>query len=139
MEHPRQVTIEGYTPDEILGLPGEQVDSFILSGEPVVFKAGSAEILAQIAADSHKLVVELAQIKGGGEGVLLTLWVLAERLALKKGLQQVEWIVYATSCADPNLKLRRLLERKGFVVKVVPDKGEAYHLIQKPKNSGQYG
>jgi len=43
----KQIDIEGYTPDEILNLPDEQLDGFVLSGEPLVFRAGSAEILGE--------------------------------------------------------------------------------------------
>jgi hypothetical protein len=86
-------------------------------------------LLGQFKIRSEALVVELAQIEGGGEGVLLTLWTLAERIAAKRGLHQVEWIVHAVSCAKPNPKLRQTLERKGFVVKNVPGAGEAYHYL----------
>jgi hypothetical protein len=42
---------------------------------------------------------------------------------------QSEWLVYATACAKPNLKLRRVLERRGFTVREVPGKGECYHQL----------
>jgi len=32
----REINIEGYSPDEILGLPDEQLDLLALSGEPLV-------------------------------------------------------------------------------------------------------
>jgi hypothetical protein len=41
----RNVLIEGYSADEILTLPNEQLDRFVFCGEPIVFRAGSAEIL----------------------------------------------------------------------------------------------
>jgi len=40
----------------------------------------------------------------------------------------IEGIVHAVSCAKPNLKLRRVLERRGFVVEKIDGVGEAYHL-----------
>jgi hypothetical protein len=43
----REVDIEGYTANEILNLPNEQLDAFVLSGRPIVFRAGSAEILGE--------------------------------------------------------------------------------------------
>jgi hypothetical protein len=39
-----RIDIEGYTANEILNLPGEQIDAFVLSGRPIVFRAGTAEI-----------------------------------------------------------------------------------------------
>jgi hypothetical protein len=130
MSNNKQITIEGYTAEEILNLPEEQVDAFVLCNEPVAFRIGSAEILGQFKINIDSLVVELAHIAGGGEGVLSTIWLLAERYASKKNLKTVEWIVHAIYCAKPNLKLRRLLELKGFTVKNISGVGEAYHYVQ---------
>jgi hypothetical protein len=74
------------------------------------------------------LIVELAHVDGGGEGVLPTLAALAQRYGRRRGVSQIEWFVYATHCANPNLKLRRVLERRGFVVRDVAGKGECYYL-----------
>jgi hypothetical protein len=38
--------------------------------------------------------------------------------------------VDAVHCAQPNLKLRRVLERRGFVITVLPTVGEAYYLLE---------
>ena len=124
------IKIEGYTADELLTLPDEQIDGFLLCNEPVAFKIGSAEILGQFRVNGDKLFIELAHIDGGGEGVLPSIWSLAERYAVKKQLRKVEWIVHAVHCAQPNLKLRRLLALKGFAVEQVPGVGDAYHLIR---------
>ena len=94
-----------------------------------MFRAGSALLLGSFKIDSEKLVIELAQIEGGGEGVLLSLASLARRYAKLQDLSQVEWIVHAISCAKPNLKLRRVLERRGFIVKEVAGVGKAYHFV----------
>ena len=40
---------------------------------------------------------------------------------------KVEWFVYATHCARPNPKLRRVLERRGFVVREVAGRGPCYY------------
>jgi hypothetical protein len=126
----RLVTIEGLTPDQILGLPAEELDALVFCGEPLVFRVGTAEILGSFRVSGGALVVELAHIDGGGEGVLPTLAVLAERYARRMGLTALEWRVHAVHCARPNLKLRRVLERRGFQVRDVPGSGECYHLIQ---------
>jgi lysophospholipase L1-like esterase len=127
---PRQVRIEGYTPVEILALPDEQVEAFVFTGEPLVIKVGSAELLGEFRLRTDALVVELAQIEGGGEGVLPTLTALAARYAAQRGLAEVEWIVHAVTCAQPNLKLRQTLERRGFVIEDIPGTGMAYHYRQ---------
>lgn len=128
------VLVEGYSSDEILAFPFEQIEALVLTSEPILFKVGSAQILGEFAIEQDKLVVALAQIEGGGEGVLTTLWVLAERLARQRDLNQVEWVVHAINCAKPNPKLRPFLERRGFAIKNVPGHGEAYHLVKTLNN-----
>jgi hypothetical protein len=130
MSEARAIPIEGYTPDEVLSLPDEQVEAFIFVGAPVVFRAGSAEVLGEFRLRPDRLVVELAQIEGGGEGVLPALSVLAERYAKRRGLSKVEWIVHAVHCASPNPKLRRVLGRRGFAVCDVPGFGTTYYRLQ---------
>ncbi len=126
----KRINIEGYTPTEILDLPDEQLDALVLSGEPLVFRAGTAEILGEFKIKEDRLIVELAQIDGGGEGVLPTLSSLTHSYAKKRGLREIEWIVHALNCAEPNLKLRRVMERRGFQVKDVDGIGAAYYLLQ---------
>jgi len=125
----RQIDIEGYSADEILNLPDEQVDEFVLCGKPIVFRAGSAEILGEFKINDESLIVELAQIDGGGEGILPTLTSLAQRYAKKRGLQKVEWIVHALNCAEPNLKLRRVMERRSFQIVDIEGGGQAFYLV----------
>jgi hypothetical protein len=46
-------------------------------------------------------------------------------------LRAVEWIVHAVSCAKPNLKLRRVLHRRGFTIQQLAGVGEAYHFVDR--------
>ena len=123
------INIEGYLPDQILSLPDEQLDAFVLSGRPIVFRAGSAEILGEFKIKGESFIVELAQIDGGGEGVLPALTSLAQRYAKKRGLKKTEWIVHALNCAEPNLKLRRVMERRGFRIVDIEGGGKAYYQV----------
>ena len=125
----KQINIEGYTPEEILSLPEDQIEAMVFAGDPIVFRAGSAEILGEFKIKGGSLIIELAQIDGGGEGVLPTLGSLAQRYAKHKGLKKVEWVVHALNCAKPNLKLRRVVERRGFIVTNVESIGEAYYFV----------
>ena len=125
----KQIDIEGYSPEEILSLPDEQFDAFVLTGEPLVFRAGTAEILGEFKVRDRSLFVELAQIDGGGEGILPTLAALAHKYAKKRGLKKIEWVVHALNCAKPNPKLRRVMERRGFIVTEVEGAGQAYYLV----------
>jgi len=127
----RTVTIEGYSPDEILALPDDQLDAFVVSGRPIVFRAGTAEILGEFKIKDQSLIVELAHIDGGGEGVLPTLTSLAQRYAKRRGLKRVEWLVHAVNCAEPNLKLRRILERRGFQIADLENAGKVYYLVMR--------
>ena len=125
---PKEIIIEGYTPEEILALPNEQLDALVLSGEALVFRAGTAQILGEFRVIEDRLEVELAQIDGGGEGVLTTLWSLTDRYARRRKLARVDWIVHALTCAKPNLKLRRILEAKGFSIQQVNGGVDAFFL-----------
>jgi len=124
----KQILIEGYTPEEILNLPPEQLKEFVFTGKPLVFKTGSAQLLGEFILQDNRLVIELAHIDGGGEGALPTIAVLAEKYARQNNLAAVEWIVHAINCAQPNSKLRRVLERRGFQIRDLPGYGQAYYL-----------
>jgi len=123
-----QVLLEGYTVDEVLNLPLDELQAIVLRDEPLVFKAGSANMLGKFKVQGDTLLMELAHIDGGGEGALPSLAALASRFARREGLSFVEWRVHAVHCAVPNLKLRRVLERKGFAVREVAGVGECYWL-----------
>jgi hypothetical protein len=123
-----QILLEGYTVDEVLDLPIDELQAIVLGDEPLVFKAGSANILGKFKVDGDTLVMELAHVDGGGEGALPSLAALASRFARREGLSFVEWRVHAVHCATPNLKLRRVLERKGFAICEVASVGECYWL-----------
>jgi hypothetical protein len=125
------VEIEGYTAAQILDLPDETLDELVLTGESLAFRAGSAEVLGQFRIRNNLLVVELAQIEGGGEGVLPTLWALVEKYARQRELDGSEWIVHAVNCAAPNPKLRRILELRGFEIKEVPGVGQAFYYLRR--------
>lgn len=118
------VRIEGYTLDELLSLPLEEIDGYLVCGRPVVLRVGSAEILGQFRVEGESFVVEIAHIDGGGEGVLPALWRGLGGHARRKGLQRIEWIVHAAACARPNLKLRRVLEKRGYERRNLPGHGE---------------
>jgi hypothetical protein len=126
----REIRMEGFTAQEILDLSDHDVDALILCDQPLVFRAGTAEVLGQFRIVGTRLVVELAHIDGGGEGVLPVLWSLASRYARRRRLGETEWIVHAVTCAKPNLKLRRVLERKGFVVEPLRGGVEVYRLVE---------
>lgn len=127
MESTRGIKLEGYTANEILSMADEELNNFVFIGEPLVFLIGSAQILGEFRVKRESLIIELAQIEGGGEGVLQSLWLITEQYARKKNLQSVEWIVHAINCAKPNLKLRRVLIKKGFEIKDIEGIGEAYY------------
>ena len=125
----KTILIEGFSPEEILNLPQDQIESLVLTGEPLVFQAGSARILGEFQLRESRLIVELAQIEGGGEGVLPTLWVLADKYARQRKLKAVEWIIHTINCAEPNPKLRPFMERRGFTIQEVPGHGQAYYYL----------
>ena len=119
------IKIEGCSEAEILALPTEHLEVLILSGEPLVLRAGSAQILGTFHRNGRQFLIELAQVEGEGEGVLLALVGIARKIAVRFGCEGIGWTVYAVDCAQPNLKLRRVLLRRGFEVS-----GPAYRLTE---------
>ena len=121
------VKFEGYSSSELLALPKDDFDAYVFCGEPLVIDVGSASVLGQFSVEEDRLVLELAQIDGGGEGVLPAIGSLAQKIARERGLSEISWLVHAVDCVEPNLKLRRMLSRRGFVVGKVEGVGEVYH------------
>ncbi|UTW55981.1 hypothetical protein [Kordiimonas sp. SCSIO 12610] len=120
------IEIEGAMLDEILKWPEEIYDALVLIDRPIVVKVGTAEVLGQFVIESNSLVIELAQIDGGGEGVLPAINRIARRIAGLKKVDYIDCIVHAVNCVDPNLKLRSHLLKTGFQIRDLPHKGEAY-------------
>jgi len=112
-------------------LSNEELRAIVLTDEPLVFRAGSANLLGRFKVEASTLVMELAHVDGGGEGALPALAALARRYAIRERLTHVSWRVHAVHCAKPNLKLRRVLERRGFTVGVVEGVGECYQRIER--------
>lgn len=72
-------------------------------------------MLAEFNRDDACLIVNLAHIDGGGEGVLVTLWKLVTAFAKGRGYHCVLWNVHALTCANPNPRLQKFLCERGFV------------------------
>jgi hypothetical protein len=120
--------IEGYTMDELNELIGsEEFEELIFSNKPVVFNAGSAELLGQFHKDANELHIDLAHIDGGGEGVLITINSLIKKYASHKNITTINWYVNATNCARPNPKLQRVLKLKNYEVRTIKGKGAVYY------------
>ncbi|WP_431685722.1 hypothetical protein [Hahella sp. NBU794] len=120
------IQIEGVSLAEILGWTEAEFDALVLTDKPLVVNIGSASVLGQFSYADKILTVELAQIDGGGEGVLPAITRIAKKAAQIKNAEHIECVVHAIHCANPNLKLRAHLERTGFEIKQVEGKGEAY-------------
>jgi hypothetical protein len=127
----REITIEGYLTPEWAAMADEVVDDAILTGEPIVFRTGTAEVLAQARVNASQLAVEVAHVDGGGEGVMLALRQVAKSIARRRGLAAVEWLVYAAHCAVPNPNLQAVLEKSGFKLVNIEGKGEVYWMVDR--------
>jgi hypothetical protein len=130
------ILIEGYAASEILALSSEELEQIVFHGEPIVFTAGSAKVLGRFKVNHQTLAIELAQVEGGGEGALLALSTLASKYAEREHLEFIEWRVHAVHCAQPNLKLRRVLEKRGFQVRTIDGVGECYWMSQAIQHGG---
>jgi len=123
------ILFEGYTAKELLALPQSDFDEYVFCDDALIIEIGSSKILGKFSVYDNRLVLELAQIDGGGEGVLTAISVLAQKVAVVRGFSEIEWQVHAVHCAQPNLKLRRVLLRRGFDVKDINGVGEIYHKV----------
>src|SRR6476659_3860012 len=110
------VLIEGIAADELLSWPLDKLRELLAVGRPIVFRAGSSTVLAAIQIEERRLIIELAHIDGGGEGVLPTLWRFGQSYARAERFVEIEWLVHATRCARPNPRLPAVLVKMGFTV-----------------------
>jgi hypothetical protein len=122
-----EILIEGFRPRDLPDALGPELEAEVMNGRPMVARIGTAEILISLSIKDTLFRAELAHADGGGEGVLLTLIAVILRLARRKNAQAIEWLVFATNCARPNPRLRHLLERRGFTVREVPERGFCYY------------
>lgn len=122
-----ELLIEGFRPEQLPEALGPELEDDILRGRPIVARAGTAEILMAIKLRGSSLRAELAHVDGGGEGVLPALFSIIIRLARQRGASEVEWLVFATNCARPNPRLQPVLERCGFIVTQIPERGFCYY------------
>lgn len=128
------IDIDGLSGEEWLALPPEEFDALVSVG-PVLFRVGTAEVLAELRVAPDGATIILGHIDGGGEGVLLRLWVLARALCHQRGWSRLEWVVHAATCARPNRKLQRMLALKGFQVVTLDEHGKVYHLVDHPQGT----
>ena len=105
------ILIEGCTVDELIAI--DELEALVVTGDPIIFCVGSAEVLGEFSRAGDVLTVELAVVEAGGEGILITLVDAVERWSRSR-VAAIEWIVYATDCAEPNPRLIRVLTRFGF-------------------------
>jgi hypothetical protein len=133
-----KIKIEGLKVSEILELPKEYFSKLVLIDKPIIINIGSAEVLGQFAVKENSLIVELAQIDGGGEGILPTIAKIVKHIANLYDLDRIEYVVHAINCAQPNLKLRAHLEKTGFTIRDVSGKGRVYFkevgIVAEPKS-----
>lgn len=131
MSNREPIRIEGYTLDDILQFPVEELLEYVESSAPVIVAIGSAEVLCEFRIQNGTLVAVMAHIDGGGEGVLRAAHRLLADTAYRMGCTDLKLVATAVNCAEPNLKLRRLLERLNFGVESTEEYGEAYVLNER--------
>jgi hypothetical protein len=116
--------IDGIKPNELINL--DELEAYAISGRPIIFSVGEAEVLAEFSKSGKVLSVEIAVVEQGGEGVLPVLIDTIERAALMREFAAIEWSVLARNCSVPNPKLMRVLEKIGFEVRQFDSGAEFY-------------
>ncbi len=127
MNNNREILIDGFNSEEIKEL--SKADEFIdivFSDTPIIFKAGTSEMLGQFTKEDAKLRILFSHITGGGEGVLIKLMNLFREFCKDNDIREIIWTVHAVDCPRPNIKLPGLLERKGFEIVNDPIDGYVY-------------
>lgn len=119
-----EINIEACPEAEILALSAQHLEILIPSGEPLVLRTGPAQVLGTFRKNGTKLLTELALGEGGTEE---SCWPC---LGWREGYRCASAArVSAGRCmwwiAQPNLKLRLVLLRRGYEVS-----GSAYILTE---------
>jgi hypothetical protein len=128
----KSILIDGMSEEELLELVKEkEYQEIIFMDEPIIFKAGTSEILGQFNKDATSMEIILSQIEGGGEGVLLKITNLFREFAKSQAIQEIDWIIHAADCPKPNPKLKRVLELKGFKMETHERDGLVYRKIER--------
>jgi len=109
------ILIEGLTPDELIAL--DELEALAATGKPIVFRIGSAEVLAGFSILDRVLDAQLSVIENGGEGILMALIGVIEKSVASRDIIVIEWSVYARNCATPNPKLERILLMADFEIR----------------------
>ncbi len=131
MDKEKEFLIEGFTEKEINELiQSEEFLNIIFSDEPVIFKAGSSEILGNFKKQENELTITFSHIIGGGEGVLLKLMNMFRDYAKNTKKVKITWVVHAVDCPKPNPKLPKILEKKKFFIVNDPIDGNAYQKVE---------
>jgi hypothetical protein len=125
------ILIDGLSGAELLTWShSADFQELVFLGKPVIFRAGTSEILGQFTQDEHGLTIVFSHIEGGGEGVLIKLMNLFRRYARVQAFSRIIWIVHAVDCPKPNPKLPRILEMKGFEFYSDPIDGVVYRKLE---------
>ena len=122
--------IEGISLQTLKALPGDELDALLAFGRPITFRIGSANILAEFNRSENTLVVNLAHVDGGGEGVLLLVWKAIAQYATDRSYSALLWHVHALTCARPNPRLQQFLRGRGFEVVDHEVYGQVFMLLQ---------
>ncbi|HYF03232.1 MAG TPA: hypothetical protein VEC36_07640 [Patescibacteria group bacterium] len=122
-----EILIEGNNANQLLEMLDEpSFKNEIISGKPIVFKIGNAQILAQFEENDNSAVIDLVHIDGGGEGVLLAFINLAKSYCRTNNIHKTYWYIHARNCANPNQKLQRILELKNFKKRFIQGRGDVF-------------
>lgn len=126
-----KILIDGMREEELVQLSkSKDIQELIFADIPVVFQAGTSDILGQFKRTENELIITLSQIIGGGEGILIKIMNLFRKFAKENDFERIIWKVHAVDCPKPNLKLRKVLELKNFEVVVDGIDGEIYQKIE---------
>ncbi|NNC38102.1 MAG: hypothetical protein HKO02_11640 [Hyphomonadaceae bacterium] len=109
-----ELTFDGLASNELLKLSWDEVEAWICRDDPIVFAVGKARVLAQFGISKSVLEAQISVVEGGGDGILVELLRVIERMARHHNLLRIVWQVHALNCKTPNPKLQRVLTAYQF-------------------------
>lgn len=118
--------VESYSMGQLAALPRARLSELVSAGSPIDVRFGDDRVRARFTVIDSAVRIEVLEVVAGTDGVLLNFANGCRNLARQSGVQQIDWLVHAAACAEPNERLQGALTSRGFILQNVPEIGQAY-------------
>ncbi len=122
--------VASYAVDELQAMSQRDLDALLGSGRPIDIRFATGRLRGRFGVADGTLRVEVSEIDGGGDAMLMTFSTGCRNLARQRGIGKIEWLVHAAACAAPNRRLQQVLPARGFTLQDVQGVGQAYRRLE---------